>query len=145
MSKKRSAANSSSKPPSRYAFFIDRSLGRKIVAGALRQAGAEVHVHDDYFRPNARDEEWLRVVGQRGWIVLTKDKRIRYRGTELAALVNAGVRAFVLTGRNLQGSEMGKIFVRALPAINRFAERHPAPFIAKLTPGGAVSMVFSGA
>ena len=80
MSKKRSAANSSSKLPSRYAFFIDRSLGRKIVADALRQAGAEVHVHGDHFPPDARDEEWLRVVGQRGWIVLTKDKMIRYRG-----------------------------------------------------------------
>ncbi len=91
MSKKRSAANSSSKPPSRYAFFIDRSLGSKIVANALRQAGAEVHIHDDYFPANARDEEWLRVVGQRGWVVLTKDKMIRYRGPELAALINAGV------------------------------------------------------
>src|SRR5574341_871525 len=92
MSKKRSAANSSSKPPNRYAFFIDRSLRSKIVAEALRQAGAEVHVHDDYFPPNAPDEEWLRVVGRRGWIVLTKDDRIRYRGTGLAALINAGVR-----------------------------------------------------
>jgi len=144
MSKKRSAANSSSKPPSRNALFIDRSLGRRIVADALRQAGAEVHVHDDHFPPDARDEEWLRVVGEHGWIVLTKDKMIRYRGPELAALINAGVRAFVLTGRNLQGREMGEIFVRALPAINRFIAGHRAPFIAKVTPGGAVSLVFSG-
>jgi hypothetical protein len=66
-------------------------------------------VHDDYFSPNARDEEWLSEVGRRQWVVLTKDERIRYREIERTALMNAGVRAFVLTAKNLQGSEMANI------------------------------------
>jgi hypothetical protein len=45
--------------------FLDRSLGKHIVAEALRQAGAAVEVHDDHFLQDARDEEWLREVGQR--------------------------------------------------------------------------------
>src|SRR4051812_30434760 len=94
-SKKRSAASSSSKPPEPLTFFLDRNLGKKAVADALRQADVEVHVHDDHFPPDTRDEEWLAEVGKRGWIVLTKDTRIRYRSSELTALVKANVSAFV--------------------------------------------------
>jgi hypothetical protein len=61
----------------------------------------------------------------KGWIVLTKDARIRYREIERTALMNAGVGAFVLTAKNLQGSEMASIFVHALPSMMRFAVRHP--------------------
>src|SRR3990172_737151 len=93
-SKKRSAANYELKPPRPHIFFLDRSLGKKTIADALRQAGAEVRVHDDCFPPDARDEDWLREVGQKGWIVLTKDRHIRYRAPELAALQKAGVIAF---------------------------------------------------
>lgn len=123
--------------------FLDRNLGKKIIADALRQAGADVRVHDDHFSPNARDEEWLSEVGRLQWVVLTKDARIRYREIERMALMNARVRAFVLTAKNLQGSEMANIFVTALPAIQRFATRHAPPFIATITRGGRVAMLVS--
>ena len=64
-------------------------------------------MHDEYFPSDARDEEWLAEVGRRGWVVLTKDTRIRYRTTELAALMRSGVTAFVLTSGNLRGAAGG--------------------------------------
>ena len=70
--------SSGSKPPEPSVFFIDRSLGKKIVAQALRDIGETVEIHDDHFAPDAKDEDWLVEVGKRGWIVLTKDDRIRY-------------------------------------------------------------------
>jgi len=118
-------------------------LGKRTIAAALRQAGVEVQVHDDHFAPDERDEDWLRKVGQRGWIVLTKDHRIRYRELEVAAILKARVCAFVLTGGNLQGKEMGHIFVKALPAIKRFILRHAPPFVAKVTRAGSVSPFLS--
>jgi PIN like domain len=51
--------------------------------------------------PTARgdhDEVSLPVVGARGWCVLMRDKRIRYRRPERDKLTAHGVRAFVLTG-----------------------------------------------
>lgn len=131
------------KPPEPFIVFLDRSLGKKKIASALRQAGIEVHVHDDYFSPDARDEEWLKETGRRGWVVFTKDHRIRYRSPELAAIIRTNVRAFVLTGGNLQGDEMGRIFVKALPAIRRFLSKNSPPFVATVTRGGSVSMVFA--
>jgi hypothetical protein len=70
-SKKPSGANSPSKPPESPVFFLDRSLGKKRVAAALRQAGATLHIHDDHFPPDAKDEDWLaeifRADGERKW------------------------------------------------------------------------------
>lgn len=121
--------------------FLDRSLGRRVVAEALRAAGVEVHIHDDHFPQDTTDEEWLLEVGRQGWIVLTKDDRIRYRPQERAALIHANVRAFVLVGGNLSATAMAEIFVRALPAMQHFVDRYPPPFIARIARSGAVTLL----
>lgn len=136
--------NSSSKPPESLVLFLDRSLGKQKIAAALRAAGARVEIHDDHFRPDARDTEWLRAVGEHGWVVLTKDQRIRYREIERRALMNAGVAAVVLKADDLQGPEMAQIFVKALPAIQRLVRRTRRPFVATLTRSGILSVVLGG-
>ena len=55
---------------------------------ALRDAGARVELHDDHFSQDAQDQVWLTEAGERGWIVLTKDKHIRYRAVETNALIS---------------------------------------------------------
>ncbi|GIX46067.1 MAG: hypothetical protein KatS3mg131_0278 [Candidatus Tectimicrobiota bacterium] len=101
-----------------------------------------MQIHDDHFPRDAPDEGWLREVSRRGWIILTKDKRIRYRTTERTALLHAGGRAFVIVARgDLSAQTVAEILVRALQAITRFVAWHAAPFIAKVTRDGAVSML----
>ena len=104
----------------------------------LRAAGAQVEIHDDHFAQSATDEEWLGEVGRRGWIVLTKDHRIRYRLAELEAVRTARVRAFVLTPRNLTGPQNGEIFAKALPSMIRYATGNAPPFIAAVTKAGRI-------
>jgi len=124
-------------------FFIDRSLGRKIIPNALRQAGEEVTTHDEHFPQDTHDEIWLTEAGRRGWIVLTKDKHIRYRSNEVAALLSANVRAFILTAKgDLTGAEMAQIFIKALPAIQRMAAKTPPPFIARVQRNGTVELIW---
>ena len=142
-SKKRSGL-SNPKPPEPLVFFIDHSLGNKKIADALRQRSVTVEVHIDHFRPDAEDPEWLSEVGKRGWIVLTKDDRIRYRTIERAALVKAQVAMFVLASGNLRGEEMAQAFIAALPRLRRFLAKNRPPFITKITRSGAVSRLFSG-
>jgi len=137
-SKKRSAASSTR--PDGFVLFLDRCLGRHVVAEALRTAGSEVEVHADHFREDAPDDEWLDWVGRKGWLVLTKDKRIRYRQTEFEAVVQANVRLFVLTAGNVTAMEMGEIFAKALRGMNSLAGNHDAPFVARVTKGGSVSL-----
>ena len=141
MSKKQSGANLLS-PPEQLVFFVDRSLGRKIIPGALRQAGEDVRIHDDLFPQNTKDSNWLPEVGQHGWVVLTKDKHIRYRAIEINALLTAKVRAFVLTaGGDLSGLEIGAIFIKALPVIKKLCAEVKPPFIAHVSRGSNVKLI----
>ena len=67
------------------------------------------------------DEEWLRDAGKRGWVVLMKDAKIRYRPAELQVVIDHGLRTFCLTNANLRGIEMAARFVANLPRIIRIA------------------------
>src|SRR2546430_17247371 len=92
-SKKRSAASLKSKQLEPLVFFLDRSLGKEIIANSLRAAGADVRIHDDLFAQDARDQDWLPEVGKNGWTDLTKDSHIKHRLVERTALLESGVRA----------------------------------------------------
>ena len=130
-SKSRKRSATSSRPlPEGLVFFVDRSLGRRYVAEALRGQGARVEIHDDHFPIDAKDPDWLVEVGRRGWVVLMKDKRVRRIRLELDALIAAKVRAFVLTAGNLTGPEMADVFVLQLHRIAALAVSRPAPFVA---------------
>ena len=101
-----------------------------------------MEIHDDHFEQGALDEVWLPEIGRRGWVLITKDREIRHRTAEREALLNAGVRAFVLRTRGLSGPENAQILMRALPRMIRFCTGNPAPFIAAVAPSGGVSMLF---
>jgi hypothetical protein len=104
-------------------FFIDRSLGRKHLAGALQELGFVAHtmasVYGETVAQELEDEQWLRDAGERGWIVLMKDDAIRRRPSERDALAEAGVRAFCLTNANLRAVEQTARFVDCLDRILR--------------------------
>ena len=121
-------------------FFIDRALGRRAVADALRKADAKVEVHDDHFPVGALDIEWLPIVGKRGWLILTKDDAIGRRLLEQMAVASSGARVFVLASGNLTGPAMADIFVMALARMQKFAQGNSQPFIAKVYQRGAVRM-----
>jgi len=98
-------------------------------------------VHDDVFPPGTHDAVWLPHVGRNGWVVLTKDHRIRYRTGEREALLRANVRAFVLRSGNLTGQQMAEAFLRALPRIERLLRDRAAPFIAGVWAEGRVALL----
>jgi len=110
-SKKPSAA----KPPEGTVFFIDRSLGVEPIRTALADAGLRIEIHDDHFDRDADDRVWLRDVGARGWVILTKDQRLSIGRSKLAALRSSRARVFILVAGNLRGSEIAAVFVKALP------------------------------
>jgi predicted nuclease of predicted toxin-antitoxin system len=110
-------------------FFVDRSLGRRAVPSALRDAGFEVVSHDDVFAADADDEIWLTEAGARGWIVLMKDDRIRYRPRERVALEAARVQAFALTSANMTGEQQAYLLTTHADRMERFCAEHPGPFV----------------
>jgi predicted nuclease of predicted toxin-antitoxin system len=121
---------------------LDRSLGRLKVAAALRDAGATIEIHDDLFPSDAPDELWLKAAGEKGWVVLTKDKNIRFHSREKMALVSHDVQAFVLTAGALNGDEMAGIFVGALEKIAKVLNKNKSGFVATISRGGAIRIVW---
>lgn len=128
------------KPPDGTVFFIDRSLGIEPLRTALFEAGLTIEIHDDHFNRDAEDQVWLHAVGKRGWVVLTKDQRLRYRPMEIAALRESNARVFVLTAGNLRGSEIARIFLSVLRQICGILRSHPGPFLARISQSGRVAI-----
>lgn len=103
---------------------------------ALRAAGADAIAHDDVFDQNAKDVEWLEPAGERGWIVLTKDAKIRRNPYEREMVERAAVRMFALTRQELSGDEMTNIFVTALAGMVKRNAAHRPPFVFSISRGG---------
>jgi predicted nuclease of predicted toxin-antitoxin system len=136
----RSKKPSVAKPPDGTVFFIDRSLGVEPIRTELINAGLAVEIHDDHFARDEEDRVWLQEAGKRGWVVFTKDQRLRYRPLELGALRASKTRVFVLTAGNLRGSEIAAVFLAALPRIHRVLHSLPGPFVARLSQTGHVTI-----
>ena len=135
------AANSISKPREPVTFFLDESLDSLSVVTALREAGATVQRLTDIFPKGTPDEFWLAKAGENGWVVLTRDKRIRYRQLERLALRAAKVRAFVFTGGNVTGKDTGAILARVLSRLEKLARSDSGPFIYTISRGGVFTRV----
>ena len=97
----------------------------------------------DTFGTGRPDADWLPLVGERKWVLVTKDKNIRKRRIEQQALKQAGVRAFVLTGHTLTGEEQAQVLKEALPAMIRllWKQRRSAYFIARVTAKSNVQLI----
>ena len=120
-------------PRERVVFFLDRSVGRRFVREALVGRGVRVELHDDHFDVATPDEVWIRAVGERGWTILTRDRRIRHRPLERRAVIAARARLFAITAGNLDGPAMAELVVRHLRKMGRLAESEPPPWIAHVT------------
>lgn len=99
-------------------FFLDRSLGRT-PAERLRASGYIVHLVADLYPNDAReipDEWWIAEGCARGWVLLTKDRKIRYRTTEIAELDGY---LFCLADGNLTAAAMAGRLLAAMPSIER--------------------------
>jgi PIN like domain len=113
--------------------FIDRSLGRIKVPALLRAEGLRlITLAEHYGIPadeEVADEDWLELCGERGWLALMKDDRIRYLSVERRALVENWVRAAVITNANLSAEEMARRIIRAVPDLSLVCAERSGPFL----------------
>jgi hypothetical protein len=118
-------------------FFCDRNVGKQLPA-SLRARGIEAITHDDHFPQATTDESWLPIVGQRGWFVITRDRRIRFNKAERDALVAHGVGCFVLTRADASTVEMDRCLLVAWDDILRIIATIPRPFLYAVHADGKV-------
>jgi hypothetical protein len=102
-------------------------------------------VRDDVVHPGhkrcsislgAKDPHWLPVVGAAGWLLISRDKRIRGRPALRMAMIDQGVRALFLTkSGNLSRWDQLQMVVRYWEQIEALAQLE-GPFAYSLTTQG---------
>jgi predicted nuclease of predicted toxin-antitoxin system len=134
-SKKPSATNPDA-PHENLVFFVDRCLGRALWRD-LRALGVNAEHKDDHFAADTEDEAWMPRVGENGWIVLTRDTRIRMHPNEQSMIFKANLKVFSLqTRRGINGAAIFAIFRKHLARMQETAVAHAAPFVAGVTRNG---------
>jgi len=112
-------------------------MGKRIPQ-AFALLGLDAIAHDDLFDQATPDDQWLAAVGEQGWIVITKDDRIRFNEAERAALIAHNVGCFVLTKRNASSWQMAQNLMRVWDTIAQLAESAPKPFLYAVHADGTV-------
>lgn len=125
-------------------FFLDRSLGGKIVPGALRAAGWQVvTIAEMYGKTPAQhvlDPQWIRDATAAGLALLTADRKTLSNPLELEAIEQSGAVLFTLPTGSLTGPQRASRLIRHEHVIHRRAsERGPAGYVVY---DGIVSRVF---
>ena len=119
--------------------FVDRSIPKSVAEALKLVREDEVAWLEDYFNHRTPDEEWLEAAGREGWLVISRDKRIRTRPGERAALQQHGVGCFILgqTG-NPTRWEYLKLLARTLDEMVQRFEETPRPFIYVVNSAGSM-------
>ena len=112
-------------------YFLDRALGKSI-GRALQNCGKNVEFHNDHFAPDSPDTEWLPIVSQKGWIVLTKDENIGRNELEVKSVAQNQTKMFVLVSGNISTAKMIQIFEQTIEKIEKIIRGNQPPFIAKI-------------
>jgi hypothetical protein len=136
-STKRSAAKTPPQPHSAPPFYVDECLGRGI-ALRLQAAGHDARSFDEF--ASRLDVEFLPILGERGWILITKDKNVRRNRLEIEAILNSQLRAFVVTATNLNHEQVTQLISTSMSKIVRVSRR-PGPFVCNITASGLVSEI----
>lgn len=122
-------------------FFVDRSIGGRILVEAVSQAGHHVIAHDSIFPQTADDEHWIQYAVEQNLIFITKDKMIRKRPNELAALRAASLRVIVLVSGDTRMADYAQKLVVALPVIETLLNRTPPPVLIRFTSTGDAAVI----
>lgn len=116
-------------------FFFDENTSERLTRG-MKEFGEDVVHLRDMFPQGAKDEDWLRVVGSKGLVLVTRDAQIRRKPGELAAYRRHNVGGFVLQGKNIDHCGMIQQVVRNWPRMKELAVKTTRPFLFGVPPKG---------
>jgi hypothetical protein len=110
--------------------FFDRSIPRG-VAEAVKQVREDACWLEDVFEEGwIKDREWIPEVGARGWLVISKDKKIRTRPEERRAVKENNVGCFILNYKQpLNRWEILKLVTSTLDEMEAKFANTPRPFM----------------
>ncbi len=120
-------------------FFFDANLPDKFAqAMNLLDADCGIEHLKDNFPQDVKDEIWLKYVGEKDLVVITRDQKIRKRPAELTAYKRYKVGAFILTGKHMGKWKQIKQLICAWEEIRTLANVTRRPFAFLVPSGGRI-------
>lgn len=127
--------------PAEVSFYLDADvLGLAHVLARLRSdvtypgdPGASIHKRQrppcPITTPDAKDTEWIPVVAQNRWLIITRDRHIQENRREIIAVRESGARMVALSGPDARGTfDQLEIVMAQWRAITGLLLK-PGPFI----------------
>lgn len=102
--------------------------------------GLNVERHDDHFDQRTPDLEWINFCGEKGWVVVSSDLRIKKNPLEKQAILSAKVAAFFFTSASISSSKQIEAFSSGLTRIAALVLFQKRPFIARISPDGSLEL-----
>ena len=91
------------------------------------------------------DAQWLSMVGDRGWLAITRDAHVLKRPDELRALLEHGVGAVILRAPTATPFQMLAFVVKRWDWLREIDAGQPRPFVFSTTLDGEPELVDLGA
>jgi hypothetical protein len=108
----------------------------------MRTAGYDVKVLAEEFGRGTPDRDWLPIAIERGWVLIGKDDRWRYRAEEKEILIRANARAFIFVSKTATREEIAETIIGAMPKIARLLAIQAPPFIGRILLSGYVGLIY---
>ncbi len=119
-------------------FYFDRTFGKRL-PGALNQLGPPMKIEwhqKQKFAQNMPDDQWMSVVGPRGWVVISQDRKFHVNKNELQAIKQHNIKCFYFPCASDPLWESLGYFVRRHKKMMDIASSKAAPFIFDLKKNG---------
>lgn len=111
-------------------FLFDENMPPRVAAALQALGTCEARHVVDHLPRGTPDEEVFAFAAAQGWLLLTQDARIRRNPHQRAALRQAGIGAFILTGRGGRSVEQMMIFLlERFPEILEAAVTTTPPYV----------------
>lgn len=118
-------------------YFLDESIQPRVrrALALIRTDILHAEMPSCPVQRKEKDVIWLPKAGKKDWLVIIRDEHIETREREKEALLEHGVRAFVLTGAgNMLMWETLDLLVRRWPRIDEIGSSgQPGPYLYSVT------------
>ena len=123
--------------------LLDENLSGRSTIDGLASHGIPVKSQTELMARGVPDEEVLRVLAQYpDCVLLSKDSDFHKKPMVKEALIQHGVGAFIITAhKNKTGPQLVELIHKAWSRIQKFVQKHPRPFVAKILADGHIEEV----
>ncbi len=124
-------------------FYFDRNFGTRLPK-ALVWVKPPVNIEwhqKQRFPQDMHDDEWLEIVGGRGWVVFSHDRKFHTEATETAAMKQHSVACFYLPHASDSTWHKLSIFVRVFVRVFEIVENQSPPYVYDVHLNGRIKKV----